>query len=128
MNNKGQSLVLFVIFIPLVLIIGAFVLDLGYAKYYQNKIDDINKSATYYALDNIEDLNVDKVKSFITDNDDSLKDINIISFSDDKEVEIIINAKVQGIFTAVSGKELYDVKSHFKGKIIDDKKVIERVD
>ena len=38
MNNKGQTLVLFIIFIPLLLILAAFVIDVGYIASEKTKL------------------------------------------------------------------------------------------
>ena len=125
MNNKGQSLALFVILIPLILMLGVYAVDIGYMKYNQNKLDLVNKEAIDYALDNISDLNKEKVRDLIILNDKDVKTINIEDI--DNGIQIEIDKSFKGLFGSFINKDVYDVKSVFEGTIIDGKKNIERV-
>ena len=125
MNSKGQSLALFVILIPLILILGVYAIDVGYMKYNQNKLDSVNKETIDYALNNINDLDKEKVKNLILLNDQDIKVINIDDI--DNGIKIEIDKSFKGLFGYFVNKDVYDVKSVFKGTIIDEKKKIERV-
>ena len=125
MNNKGQSLALFVILIPLILMLGVYAVDIGYMKYNQNKLDLVNKEVIDYALDNISDLNKEKLRDLILLNDEEVKTINIKEINNGIQIEI--DKSFKGLFGYFVNKDLYDVKSTFKGTIFDDKKNIERV-
>ena len=51
LNNKGQSLVLFIIFIPILLGIMALVIDLGNAISKKSEIDSVLELVLEYALE-----------------------------------------------------------------------------
>ena len=53
LNNKGQSLVMFILIIPILLGIMAMVIDIGNVIYNKQDIDNINKIIIDYGLDNI---------------------------------------------------------------------------
>lgn len=126
MNNKGQTLALFVILIPLIIMLGAYVVDIGYMKYNKNKLDGINEYMVDYALDNKDNLNKEEIINMIIKNDDDINKINIDEI--DNGVKIEISKTFKGLFGYFVGKDIYDARSIYKGSIIDEKKVIERVD
>ncbi len=126
MNNKGQTLALFVILIPLIIMLGAYVVDIGYMKYNKNKLDGINEYMVDYALDNKDNLNKEEIINMILKNDDDINKINIDEI--DNGVKIEISKTFKGLFGYFVGKDIYDARSIYKGSIIDEKKVIERVD
>lgn len=118
MNNKGQTLVLFVALLPFIFILFAFSFD--FAKLYQEKerVDSIAESSLRYMLD--EGRPIFKVKKNIVKND---KDIIIkkISTSD-----ICLEKKVSSVFTNIILKDGFNIKSCFKGKMINNKLIIEK--
>lgn len=90
MNNKGQSLVLFVILIPLILILFVGLIDLGNIYIERRNIDNtLNKAINYYK----EGKNIEK---FINNNIDNVEDIKIVNIDNDVEITIKVNNK--GIF------------------------------
>ena len=58
LNNKGQSLVLFIIIIPIILGIMAIVIDIGNIIYENQELDNINRIVLDYGLDSITDRNI----------------------------------------------------------------------
>lgn len=58
LNNKGQTLVIFVIFIPLFIGMMALVFDIGNVIYEHSEVESINKIIIDYGLDNMDDNNV----------------------------------------------------------------------
>ena len=55
LGNKGQSLAIFVIFIPVFIMIGTLVVDVCYAKYNARRLDNIAKEVLRYGLKHIEE-------------------------------------------------------------------------
>ena len=53
MNNKGQSLVLFVFLLPVFIIIFAYIFDTCYIKINNNKLDNLSSIAMNYRATNI---------------------------------------------------------------------------
>ena len=50
LNNKGQSLAIFVIFVPVFIMMGTYVVDVSFAKYNERRLDNLNKQVINYGL------------------------------------------------------------------------------
>ena len=141
-NNKGQSLVLFVIILPILLIILILVIDIGRVILLKNELDSINKIVLDYGLDEMSDIdnksnvdgnllnnNVDdiknRIKNIIMLNKDDIDTINI-DLKDNK-IYIYLEDSINGIFSKLIDISIFDVKSSYVGYIDNDKKRIERV-
>lgn len=123
MNNKGQTLVIFVILLPLFLLIFAYIVDTSIMYYEKNKLDDTTKMVIKYKMYHIEE-NEKKIKEYIKRND---KNINIEKIKmDEKQVEISLNKKVKSVFGKIIGFNHYEIKSSYLGKI--DKKEIKKLE
>ena len=122
LNNKGQSLVLFIIIIPIILGIMAIVIDIGNIIYENQELDNINRIVLDYGLDSISDRNIiDNMKNLAYINKDNIDvDIKFI----DNEFYIESSYYVKGIFSNIFNIEGYLVKSKYKGYIGDDNKNI----
>lgn len=122
LNNKGQSLVLFIIIIPIILGIMAIVIDIGNVIYENQELDNINRIVLDYGLDSITDRNIiDNMKNLAYINKDNIDvDIKFI----DNEFYIESSYYVKGIFSNIFNIEGYLVKSKYKGYIGDDNKNI----
>ena len=55
LNNKGQSLVMFILIIPIFFGIMVLVIDIGNVIYYKQDIDNINKVVINYGLSHMDD-------------------------------------------------------------------------
>ena len=142
-NNKGQSLVLFVIILPILLIILILVIDIGRVILLKNELDSINKIVLDYGLDEMEDLdnilvNDDSVDIYqlVNDIEDRIKNVIILNKDDidtinidlkDNKIYIYLEDSVNGIFSKLIDISIFDVKSSYVGYIDNDKKRIERV-
>ena len=70
MNNKGQSLVLFVVIMPIILLMFVLVYDIGNAMYEKNKLSNVSYMVIDYALDNMDTTQVKTSSSTPTQNND----------------------------------------------------------
>ena len=142
-NNKGQSLVLFVIILPILLIILILVIDIGRVILLKNELDSINKIVLDYGLVEMEDLdnilvNDDSVDIYqlVNDIEDRIKNVIILNKDDidtinidlkDNKIYIYLEDSINGIFSKLIDISIFDVKSSYVGYIDNDKKRIERV-
>ena len=122
LNNKGQSLVLFILVIPIILGIMALVIDLGNSLTKKNEIDkNIEFVLDYYLNDNKQEneylendnsIDTNSLKVLLEYN---LKDIDT-TINTDNEV-IIIKAKtyVEGIFSKILNIKGFRIVSEYKG-------------
>ncbi len=122
MNNKGQTLVLFVLILPIIIFIMLLVIDVSNMFITKQELNNINKIVLNYGLDIIEEENIDSkleelINKNISVNEHTIKIENGI-------IEIEIKKNIQGIVTK---KKIYEVKSTYKGYIEEDKKIISRV-
>lgn len=122
MNNKGQTLVLFVLILPIIIFIMLLVIDVSNMFITKQELNNINKIVLNYGLDIIEEENIDiKLEELINKN--ILNNEHTIKI-DNGIIEVEIKKNIQGIITK---KKIYEVKSVYKGYIKEDEKVISRV-
>ena len=87
MNNKGQTLVVFVLFLPVLVIVITMIINKSNMYYDKRNMENIAKEAINYGLSNIEDENIeDKIKIFISKNIDCEKEVKI----EDGEIRVTL--------------------------------------
>lgn len=126
LNNKGQSLVMFVVLIPLFLLVLAVVIDIG--NLVVNKLDlaSVNKLVVSYGIDNIDKDNLDiELRKLI---DKNYKDVDNVSINiDDNRIVITLKDYSKSIFSNIVGSNGYLIESKYRGYIDNGKKIIEKV-
>ena len=125
LNNRGQSLVIFIVMIPIFLLLMILIYDMGNLAYERHELDSINKIVIDYGLDNINNLDlVKEMYSLAKSNNDNIN--NEIHFKNNK---LYINSKyyVKGVFTKILNVDGYMLKSSYRGYIDNNKHVIERI-
>lgn len=123
MNNKGQTLVIFVLLLPLFLILLAYIVDTSILFYEKNRLDDINKMVIDYKMYHIE-ANEEKIHTYILKNDKEIR-IKKINMNDEK-IEIYLSKKIKSLFGRIIGFNSYDITSSYRGMI--DKKEIQKIE
>lgn len=126
LNNKGQSLAMFIIFIPFFIMIGAYIIDLGFAKYNSNKLDSINKLVIKYGLLNIDEEPKEEMIKLIYKNDSKIDRYNIVINESENTVRIELEKSTKGFFGSIIDKEIYKEISSYTGSIKNNNIVIER--
>lgn len=122
MNNKGQTLVLFVLILPIIVFIMLLVIDVSNMFITKQELNNINKIVLNYGLDIIEEENIDRKLEELINKNISVNEHTIKI--ENGTIEIDLKKNIQGIVTK---KKIYEVKSTYKGYIEEDKKVISRV-
>ena len=126
LNNKGQSLVLFVVMLPLFIMMGVYLIDVGYAKYNENKLNNVCTMVLNYGLDNIDNNPKDKMIKLIYENENDIKEQNILVDPNNKLIKISVLKTSNGFLGNIIGKSIYKEKCAYTGYIKNDKKYIER--
>ena len=122
MNNKGQSLVTFILIMPILFLIVIMVYNIGSMVLLKNELSDINRIAISYGLDHIEEDNlVDRIGELIKKNKSDIDNISI-DIMDDK-IYVVFEDSIDNI-TNFNG--LFMVKSSYVGYMDEGKKIIER--
>jgi len=126
LNNKGQSLVLFVIVIPILLFILILVIDIGNAINLKQELNNINKIVLDYGLDKINADNLEvELTELIKLNNNEIDKIDI-NFDNDK-IYLNISCDIDLIFISFVDNDLFDITSSYVGYIQDGNKRIEKV-
>ena len=126
LNNKGQSLVLFVIIIPILIFILILVIDIGKAINLKQELNNINKIVLDYGLDNLDQDNLEEeLTELVKLNNNEIDKIDI-RFDDDK-IYLNIGCDMDLMFTSIADVSLLEVTSSYVGYIQDGNKRIEKV-
>ena len=99
--------------------IACFAIDMGYLTNEKMKLDNINKLALNYYLDN--NVSKEELQNLIIKNDDSIMNI-LIELEDEKC--ITLNKKVNSLLGNIFGFKSYEVNSSYCIKINDSKREI----
>ena len=119
LDNKGQTLVLFVLLIPVMIIVMILVIDMGNLFNEKKKLDNIGKIATRYGLEHYSDSNIENdIINLVKENDNDIINIDI---SISNNIEINLNKEINGIFGKIINKNIYKVNSNYIGYISDKK-------
>lgn len=125
LNNRGQSLVMFILIIPIILLLLVLIYDVAGALYEKNRLSNTSYLACEYALDNIDSIDENNVIEYILKNSDNLNNISVII--KDGVVDIELDKNINGVFGKSLNFDLVEVKSKYKGSIVNGKKNIERI-
>lgn len=120
MNNKGQTLVIFIIILPVLLMIFTLIVDLGFLHIEKRNIDNNVYDSVEYYLDNITDQNIEnKVNKLLNKN---IKDIDDIVINEtDEYIEIKVSKTRKSLFSIITKDN--DITITYKG-IKESKKII----
>lgn len=113
MNNKGQTLIFFVVILPVLLIIFMFIIDLSIMNYEKNKLDNLAKECMEYKFDGKSDL---KIEELIKLNDDTIE----YQIYNNK---IVLKKEYNPIFIKINKG---NIKSVYTGYKLETKNVIRR--
>lgn len=119
-NNKGQTLALFVVILPVLLLLLVLVIDVGKMIVLKLELNNISEIVLDYGLDKLgeDTINEDLVHLVKLNS----KDVNVnIDINDDK-IYVRLSSNIDGLF-----KELINIESSYVGYMLDNKKRIERL-
>lgn len=125
LNNKGQSLVMFVIIIPIILLVLTLVYDVGISIYEKNRLSNTNYMVIDYGLDNMANVNESELIQLALKNTNNLSYISVVV--EDNYIEVKLSKEIRGIIGRLFGFDLIEANSHYKGSIINGEKRIERI-
>lgn len=125
LNNKGQSLVIFILIIPIILLLFVLIYDVADAIYEKNRLSNTSYLAIEYALDNINSIDENSVVDYILKNSDNLNNISVII--EDGKVDIELGKNIKGFFGKSFNFDLVEIKTKYSGTIVDEEKNIERI-
>lgn len=113
LNNKGQTLIMFILLIPLILVIMALVIDTSFVYKEKIKFQSVTKTImkTTYENKDATDFN-DKIINLYKKN--GIYTNNIVIKVNSNSVVIKNQAKVKSVFGNIIGIKNYEVKFSYK--------------
>ncbi len=123
MNNKGQTLVIFIIMMPIILLIFTLVIDLGYVSKEKIKIDSTLRVIM---------RNVLEKETFSKEMIDDLIEKNELTYDDYKYsyenglLKINITKNIKSILGKIINTDIYKIEIKLTGYIENDKIIIEK--
>jgi len=126
LNNKGQTLVLFVVLLPIFLFIIVFVVDVGNILSVKQDLNNINYMMVDYGLDNMNDSNIEsEIIKYIQLNSNDLNKISVDLKNN--TVSIYLQKYESSMLGHIFNIDDFEIVSSYKGTIKDGIKSIERV-
>ena len=126
LNNKGQSLILFIVVLPILMLMLILVIDVGKIITLKYELNNINEIVLDYGLDNLDKDNLeDELINLIELNNAGIDNIDVKI--EDNKIYIDMNEDSKGIFSSFINMSIFKVKTSYVGYIEDNKKRIERM-
>ena len=111
MNKQGQTLILMVIIIPVILGIMAIVVDVGVIKYQESKIKNTTKLVIKEKF--LKDIDIEEMKKLMVKNEIDVDNLKITM--KEEEVRVENKVKVDSVFGSILGFKNYEIKIDIKG-------------
>ena len=126
LNNKGQTLVMFIVIIPILISIMVLVIDLGSAFAKKQELNNVNKLVIEYGLDNLDQENLESdLTSYITMNAKDLSNVKVIV--ENNTINVTTKAYIDGIISKALNIDGFEIVSEYHGYLSASEKRIERV-
>lgn len=106
MNNKGQTLVVFVVLLPFICLVMGFIIDKCYLLYSEKELEHIASIVCEYALD--ESKTENQIKKLALENDKDIENIRVTR--EENRVKVILSKNQKSMFSKLLGKESYKIK------------------
>lgn len=125
MNNKGQTLVLFIILLPIILIMLVLVISLASSSIQKRKIDMVIKNTIEDNMDNLNDIDInEQIDSMLENNLGEFDERNIVIKSE--YLEITIRTKINNLFDFITSDDTEIYQVTFVGTGSDEIKIVRR--
>ena len=111
MNNKGQVLIIFVIFLPILLMILGFTIDFGLLSIEKRKISNNTYDAVEFYINNLNDIDIKNKSTKLLESNLNDIDIKIIDNNEYVEITVIKNRKC--LYNILSRNQ--EIKIVYKG-------------
>lgn len=122
LNNKGQSLVLFVLLLPIIFMIIALVVQVSLLEISKKEYEDNVKEAVSYGLEHLDDSDVqNKLVRLLDENIEGQKQVSVSN----GKVRIKVSGKIDGMFSSLF-EDIYRIEITYIGYLDDGKKRIEK--
>lgn len=124
MNNKGQTLVLFIIILPVLFMLLALIVDIGFLYNEKNKLNSIVIENIKYFLSVTTEDEEDKLTRLLYKNIDDVV-IEKVSVNDNV-IKVKIRKEYKGIFATILSQKINQINVSYVGYKKDSRIIIEK--
>lgn len=117
-SEKGQVLVCFLLILPLLILMGAFFLEIGNLYYQKAKLKSLGKDTINYLVRDLKNIDSNKEKAILNLKKDCDCDINLTNNEDIINLKMIKN--INTIFSKIVKREDYQAKINLTYMIEDN--------
>ncbi len=122
MNNRGQSLAIFIIVLPIILLLIAGVVDIGNFLTIKNTYENEVKSTINYGLKHLEDENIyQKISDLLDSNIEGEKEIDI----QNETIKIKVKTPVTSVFSNIVSFD-YQIDISYIGYMDNDEIIVRK--
>jgi len=124
MNNRGQTLIVFILLLPLIGLLLAFVINEGYVYIAKRALaSDVKEAINYrFKLEEDDEVIYDKIQNYIYKNVDNISFLDIKIGND--YIKIITSINVKAELPMIIKRNSFLITVAYEGYISDDKVVI----
>ena len=124
MNNKGQTLVMFILLLPLFVLLFSFVINEGYVYIEKRSLTNNIKEAINYRfqLEETDEIISDKVYNYIYKNVEDISSLDIQL--NDNYIKITASISVKAELPMIIKKDSFTITVSYTGHISDEKVII----
>lgn len=126
MNNKGQSLVAFIVLLPILFMLAGIIIDVS-SSYIKKKevISVVKNSIEYRYKSNLDNYKTEQgMFKILSSNIDNIESYTITLNEDDTHV--YVEVKEDGVFSNLFKNPANNIEVKYKGYMKDGKVIIER--
>ena len=123
LNKKGQTSILFVIMIPLILGLAALVIDIGVIFANKSHLKEVTKTAIRENISNIDSDTDKKIKQILIKNEVNVDNLEIAI--NDNRINVKNEISIDSIFGSIIGIKNYKIVEDITGYKENEKIIIE---
>lgn len=117
-NNKGQTLVAFMLILPFLAMLVGFLFDYGIISTKRRKMENVVKDSITYGLTHEEENLEEKLNLLLQKNIENIQNEEITI--EENKIEITVTTKEKSTYSVFMGKYIYEIKVHYKGYLKED--------
>lgn len=116
MNNRGQTLVLFLLIMPIIIAFLAFFIDMSMVSYEKSKVNGVITN-NLMVIVNKDIVDLDKIESIFNENE--IKVNNIVF--DNEFISIYVDYNTKSLFGKILDFDIYKIKGVWYGDYVNKK-------
>lgn len=115
MDRKGQVLVGFLLLLPLLLILFVFVIDIGFMKVEERKLENTVKEAITYGLkqESPEEEVQQQVETMIRKNIDNIEFLDTVVTNGN--IQVHLSTRQKNVFGIILNQRMYKIEKRYQG-------------